>query len=714
MNVTDSELPFRGATKRMRLVLQTEAAECSLACLAMIASYHGHEADLVSLRRRFHTSSRGITLARAVEIADQLGFETRALRTETDFLSHVDTPCILHWDLNHFVVLGGVKRGRLDIFDPGRGRYSLSLAEVGKHFTGVILELRPGQSFQRVRAPASVSVRRLMGTVSGIVPLASQVLAIAVCVEVLALALPFQLQWILDTVLVGGDTRLLIMSTLAFLLLLFAQAGLSLCRSWLVSWAGASITSQWITNLFAHLLRLPIEFFERRHIGDIVSRFASIQAIQTTISSAFVDAVLSGMMGSAALCIMLIYSIPMTMVVVATTALYGTLRWASYGLLWRVNEEQLVFSARQQTELMESVRGAQIIKLAGMQAYRKARLSNATVEMAGRSIKAQRFAAIFATANQAIFGAQRILLMGVGAYFALKQYFSAGMLIAFVAYADQFAAKVSLLIDKAVEFRMLGLHAQRIADIALAEGEEAGDTFNVKANGDAAGLTLEGIGFRYSEADPWVLRHVSFTIEPGESVAIVGPSGCGKTTLAKLLVGLSYPTEGTLRIDGHAVTRRELAASRRRFGVVMQDDTLFAGSIADNIAFFDPGAQQADVENAARLARIHDDIKRMPMGYETLVGDMGSTLSGGQRQRIILARALYRRPALLLLDEATSHLDIDNERRINEAIAGMKMTRIIIAHRPETIASADRIIDLSKQQEQIYAEDRVAAYAEKP
>lgn len=305
----------------------------------------------------------------------------------------------------------------------------------------------------------------------------------------------------------------------------------------------------------------------------------------------------------------------------------------------------------------------------------------------------QRINQSFVALNQGLFGLQRVLLIALGGTLAVSGKFSAGMLIAFVNYADQFVARMGALVDKIVEFRMLRLHGERIADIALQEPETSLD-------GTYSGpeirpyLTVSQLGFRYGPEDPWVFRDVSFSIEPGQSVAIIGPSGCGKSTLAKLIVGLLAPAEGSISIDGVDIHKFGLANYRQMIGTVMQDDHLFAGSIADNISFFDPDATLDAIVSAARMAHIHDEIVDMTMGYESLVGDMGASLSGGQRQRVILARAFYRKPRILVLDEATSHLDVDLERRINASVRDGSATRIIIAHRPETIASADRVIDL--------------------
>lgn len=310
-----------------------------------------------------------------------------------------------------------------------------------------------------------------------------------------------------------------------------------------------------------------------------------------------------------------------------------------------------------------------------------------------QDVKLARFGLGFTSASQLIFGIERIAVIWIGAVLALQNMFSVGMLVAYLAYKDQFAQRVSVLIDKWVDFRMLRLHGERLADIVLAGPEpdhEGIGTVTEELMG--ARLDVAGLSFRYAEGGPWVLKDCSFTIEDVESVAIVGASGCGKTTLVKVLLGLLAPTRGSIALGGWDIDRLGHRHYRQMVGAVMQDDQLFAGSIAENIAFGDDGYDQQRVEAAARLASIHDEILAMPMSYHSLIGDMGTTLSGGQKQRVILARALYRQPRILFLDEATSHLDVERERLVNEAVHQMKITRIIIAHRPETIASADRVL----------------------
>lgn len=679
--------------RSLPLVMQTEAAECALACLVMIAHYHGHEIDLASLRRRFSTSLKGVHLGRVVEIAQALGFEARPLRAELDYLPDAQTPCILHWDLSHFVVLNKITRHGADIYDPARGRYCMPLHEASKHFTGVVLELVPGTNFIPVEDKQRITLRALTGRITGLGRVLTQVVGLAFAIEVIALVMPFQLQWIIDQVLVSGDQKLLLVLTVGFIVAISLSAGLSMARAWVISWLGATLNAQWVINLFSHLLKLPLDYFEKRHMGDILSRFTSVQSIQNTLTGNFVEAVLDGLMGSFALIILYLYSIPMTLIVMVAFLIYVLLRWAFYQALWRINEEQLIYGAKQQSELIESVRGVQAIKLANKQGERKARLANATLESAKRNMRGQRISLTFGVINQNLFGAQRIILIALGAYLTIQGKFSAGMLVAYVAYADQFTSKFGNLVDKIVDFRMLRLHAERISDIALTAPE-------LYAHGIFSGpdpspsIEVSNLSFRYADGEPWILRDFSLTIYAGESIAIIGPSGCGKSTLAKLLVGLLKQSTGTISIGGIDIQKYGLDNYRKMIGAVMQDDILFAGSIAENISMFDSTPNLDEIVSSATLSGMHDEIMAMPMGYESTVGDMGSALSGGQKQRLILARALYRKPKILVLDEATSHLDQANESLINERIRHLKMTRVIIAHRKETIASADRVIDL--------------------
>lgn len=683
-----------GWSRRLSMMLQTEAAECGLACLAMIASYHGHDVDLASLRRRFSTSLKGVTLAHVIDMAGQLGFICRPLKLDLDELPQLSTPCVLHWDLNHFVVLKRADKRGIVIHDPARGIRKLGLREVSEHFTGVALELAPKADFTPVSERQAISMRALTGRVRGLVPALSQILLLALALEVFALAGPFYLQWVLDQVLVSADHDLLTLLGLGFLGITVFSALVTAARSWAVTWLGATLNVQWASNLFGHLMQLPLDWFEKRHIGDVVSRFGSIQTIQKTLTTQFIGSLLDGLMSLVTLVVMGFYSLWLTSLVAGLFLAYGLIRWAFFNPLRRANEEQIVYAARQQSELLESIRGAMPIKLANKQDERLSRYANAIVSTANRGIGIQRLSITFTLSNQLLFGTGRVAMIWIAATLALEKEFTAGALIAFIAYADQFINRAAGLIDKWVDFSMLKLHAERVADIALTEPEKRTETAWSGPIPEAS-IELCNVSFRYAESEPWILRHCNLKIEAGESVAITGPSGCGKSTLAKIMLGLREPTEGVVKFGGIDIRKLGLNNYRQWVGAVMQNDQIFAGSIADNISFFDPAAVPVRIEAAARLAAVHEDISLMPMGYQSLVGDMGSSLSGGQKQRVILARSLYRRPKLLMLDEATSHLDIDNEHKVNVAVNRLNVTRIVIAHRPETITSAQRVMMVS-------------------
>ena len=511
--------------------------------------------------------------------------------------------------------------------------------------------------------------------------------------EVFVLISPFFLQGVIDQVLVSGNRQLLTVLCVGFLIVVLFQSAVTGLRGWVLTWISARIKTQWKSNLFHHLLRLPMDYFEKRHMGDVLSRFGSIEVIQQTLTSSFVTAMLDGITGLLVLVLLAAYSLPLTGIVLLVFGIYALLRWLSSHRLRNAQAEQIQQAAHQQTSLMESVRGIQTIKLANAQPERVTRFANMTIEVAHRDIIIQRIGITFEVLNHFLFGTQRVVITWLGALSVLNQQFSAGMLVAFIAYAELFTGRGRSLIDKWIEFRLLRLEAERIADIALTPPESGSD---VVYSGSLQQTVLEinNLSFRYAESEPWILKSCSLRIEPGESVALVGASGCGKTTLAKLLLGLLQPQEGRVRIGGMDIRKYGLEAYRNLFGVVMQEDQLFSGSITDNITFFDSTPDFSRAQLAARQAAVHEEILSMPMAYDTSIGDMGSALSGGQKQRLLLARALYREPKYLLLDEATSHLDILNEEKVNGAIRDLQITRIVIAHRPETIVSADQIFTL--------------------
>jgi ATP-binding cassette, subfamily B, bacterial CvaB/MchF/RaxB len=659
----------------------------------MVSGYFGHHVSLPDLRRRFSLSLKGMTLEQLIDSAHALGFVCRPLRVDMHELHRLATPCILHWDLDHFVVLRSVKRSTLTIHDPAVGERSLSMEEAGKHATGVVVEISKGPNFQQRSAQPSMPLLTLAGTIHGLKRALLTIFGLALALEVFGLLAPQLLQLIVDQVLADGDHDLLTFLGFTFLFLMVLQTVFSALRTWTVLWVSSYFNLNWTGNVFQHLLRLPQSYFIKRHLGDIVSRFGAISSIQQTLTTRFVEVVLDGLMAVVTAIVLTLYSPLLAAITVIAVALYGALRALYFRVYREANLSQIVVQAKQQSNLMEAVRGVQTLRLFNQVPFRSAQFVNSVTDTLNAGIAIQKLNLTFGSVQSLVTGAQRIGVLWLGAWLALKGQFSAGMLMAFAAYADQFTVRASSLIDYAIELRLLRLQGERLADIVLTQPETFADGPYVGPH-PIPKIRFEKVSFRYGASDPWVLKDCTFDIEADETTAIVGASGSGKSTLVRLLLGLLDPVEGSIIVGGIDLKHLGKKAYRAMIGSVMQDDHLFAGSIADNIAFFDRSASQEDVEAAARLAELHDDIVAMPMGYHSLVGDMGSSLSGGQQQRLTLARALYRRPKLLVLDEATSHLDVECERRIALSLTAMTMTKIIVAHRPETIQRAQRVLVL--------------------
>lgn len=685
-----------GWGRRLPVILQTDAAECGLACLAMLASHHGHHADPSELRRRFGFSLKGATLKDLIGIADQIGLASRPLRLELDELSLLRTPCILHWDLNHFVVLKSVGRTGIVIHDPAEGVRRLPFDQVSRHFTGVALEVTPTGGFEPATAAPRVRIRALLGHITGMRRSLGQLLLLAFAIEIFGLLSPLFLGLTVDHAIVSADRDLLTTLAIAFGLLLILHTAISALRGWMLIALGASLKVQSRNNLFSHLVALPASYFETRHVADVMSRFDSQETILQALTTDLVIAILDGVMCGITLMVMFLLAPTLTVVVFIGAVLYGLLRWVSYAPLRQASAEAIIWAARRDSHFLETLRGIKTIKLFNGQRDRRAHWLNLLVETVNRQLTTQRLDLLFRTANALLLGLLSILVIWLAAHMIMANTFSIGLLVAFIAYQALFLRRVSDLINTFVELRMLGLHAERLADIALTAPEPPGQAQRVAQTRQPVAIEVRNVSFRYAANDPWVLEEVSFRVEAGEWVAIAGPSGCGKTTLLKLLTGLLQPTKGAIYANGEPVARLPAEEWRAMIGVVMQDDSLFAGSIADNISFFAAEADHDRIVACAKLASVHDDIFAMPMGYGTLIGDMGTVLSGGQKQRVLLARALYRQPGLLLLDEATSHLDVDRERAVNAAMREMSLTRIIVAHRPETIAASERVILLEK------------------
>lgn len=678
--------------RRVPLILQSEAPECGIACVAMIASFHGHRTDLAAMRMRLAPSMKGVTLQHIATIAQTMKLSPRGVQAPLEALHKLKLPAILHWDMNHFVVLTKADGRRITVLDPARGKRVMPLAEASRHYTGVAMEFTPAEGFRKTDERERISAWQLLTAAGGMGGTIAQVMLLSLALEVFAVASPFFVQLVIDRVIVGRDRDLLTLLGLGFSLLVLMQVATTAVRAWLGVYLSTHLNLRLLDTLFGQLLRLPLAWFEKRHIGDIFSRFKSVDAIQRTLTLAFVETLIDGVMVLLTLAVMFWYSPMLTGVVLAAAAAYGVVRWAFYGPQRRAADEQIAHEAKSNTHFIETLRGMLAIKLNLRETQRRTAYQNLVVEHTNAGVKVQNLAIIHRAANGLIFGLENVAVIWLAALLVMEGRFSVGMLFGFLAFKLLFITRVSNLVDKAIEFRMLDLHAERIADIALAEPEQAQAPAATTPTGPLV-IEGKGLGFAYG-IEGFVFRNVDFLVRPGETVAIVGPSGAGKTTLVKVLVGLLDRTEGTLTYAGRDLREWDRAACRSRVGVVLQDDQLFVGTLEDNISFFDPAHDAERVRECARLAGIAADIEAMPMQYNTIVGSLGVALSGGQKQRVLLARALYRQPQVLFLDEAFDQLDLAREREITERLKTLGISLVIVSHRPETVREVDRLVRL--------------------
>ncbi|HGX9566682.1 TPA: peptidase domain-containing ABC transporter [Escherichia coli] len=680
--------------RRVPVIHQTETAECGLACLAMICGHFGKNIDLIYLRRKFNLSARGATLAGINGIAEQLGMATRALSLELDELRVLKTPCILHWDFSHFVVLVSVKRNRYVLHDPARGIRYISREEMSRYFTGVALEVWPGSEFQSETLQTRISLRSLINSIYGIKRTLAKIFCLSVVIEAINLLMPVGTQLVMDHAIPAGDRGLLTLISAALMFFILLKAATSTLRAWSSLVMSTLINVQWQSGLFDHLLRLPLAFFERRKLGDIQSRFDSLDTLRATFTTSVIGFIMDSIMVVGVCVMMLLYGGYLTWIVLCFTTIYIFIRLVTYGNYRQISEECLVREARATSYFMETLYGIATVKIQGMVGIRGAHWLNMKIDAINSGIKLTRMDLLFGGINTFVTACDQIVILWLGAGLVIDNQMTIGMFVAFSSFRGQFSERVASLTSFLLQLRIMSLHNERIADIALHEKEEKKPEIEIVADMGPISLETNGLSYRYDSQSAPIFSALSLSVAPGESVAITGASGAGKTTLMKVLCGLFEPDSGRVLINGIDIRQIGINNYHRMIACVMQDDRLFSGSIRENICGFAEEMDEEWMVECARASHIHDVIMNMPMGYETLIGELGEGLSGGQKQRIFIARALYRKPGILFMDEATSALDSESEHFVNVAIKNMNITRVIIAHRETTLRTVDRVISI--------------------
>jgi ABC-type bacteriocin/lantibiotic exporter with double-glycine peptidase domain len=684
----------RARRKRVPYVQQLHVTDCGAACLAMVLRYHGRDTTLDEVRNRLFAGRDGVNALAILECAGQFGLRGQAVRLDLEDLDYLKTGSILHWQMKHFVVLDRIGRKGVEIVDPAAGRRLIPHEDFGKAFTGVALQLEPSQGFEAL-ARGESRVRRYVAKVLAHSGLLTRIVVVSLFAQVLALALPVLTGAVVDRVVPRADLHLLQVLGVGIAGITVFSFFASFLRAHLLLHLRTALDVQMTLDFLEHLLRLPFSYFQLRQTGDLVMRLNSNAAIREMLTSGAMSAVLDGLLVTGYLVVLLLTHAGMGLVVLALGALriviyLGTRR--RYRELMTENLQAQAASSNFQVQMIE---GIETLKTTGAERRALEQSSNLLVDVMNISIRRAKLAALVDSSLSALATASPLVLLGYGAHLTLQGELSLGTMLAMNALAAGFLGPLSSLVQTALQFQLLGSYVERVDDVLENAPEQQGTT-TTAAPPLAGGIELRDVSFRYSEAAPWAVDGVSLQIPKGAQVAIVGRSGSGKSTLARLLVGLYEPVKGKILYDDRDLSHYEFGSIRRQVGFVPQYPFLFAGTIRTNIAMVDATTPLADIQRAAELAHIHDDILEMPLRYETPVASGGGSLAGGQRQRIALARALLRRPPILVLDEATSHLDALAERKIQQNLRALECTRIVIAHRLSSILDSDVILVMDR------------------
>ncbi|GII87371.1 peptidase C39 [Sphaerisporangium siamense] len=685
----------RARRRRVPVVRQNTMTDCGAACLTMVLRHHGLRTTLREVGGRIGPSRDGTTARALVAAAREYGLAPVAMRIAPDGLGRVALPAIAHWRSGHFVVVERHGRRGVEVADPARGRLRLTREEFAAGFTGVVIVPTPGPGFRpgRIDLPVRPWRRRmLLDALRRSRGLVALVVLASVLLQALGLVLPLGSGLIVDRVLPSGSADPLPLIGAGVAVAAGAQLALGLARVRVLAALQTRVDRRLTTETVRHLFALPYRFFALRGTGDLVARAEGVTAIRELATGQVLPAMLDGPLAVVYIALVMAGDRVLGLCLLGIVAAHALLLFGTRRRTAALAQRQLAAQAEAQGRLIESIRGVESLK--AMSAERRvidrwAALFEAQLDAAARGTRA---VGGVVAAQTSLHVMTPMVLLWAGAWRVLGHDMTLGTLLALNAVALAAITPLNSLMSAVQRMQVAGAAVRRLADI-LDTGPEPGAADEPRLPELQGAVELRGVGFRYDPRGAWTVREVSLLARPGQKIALVGRSGSGKSTLARIMLGLYAPEEGEVRYDGVAPPAAWTPALRRRFGVVTQEPALFSGTIRDNIALGDPDAPLEQVVAAARLACVHDEIARMPLGYDTPLPE-GHGLSGGQRQRIALARALLSEPRLLVLDEATSHLDTATEAAIEARLSGLRQTRIVVAHRLSTVRDADLILVL--------------------
>ncbi|GER89537.1 ABC transporter [Dictyobacter vulcani] len=678
--------------KRVPVMLQMSEVECGLACLAMVLSYHGRQTSISELRTDYGASRDGVSALNLVKAARNLGMISRAVALQKNDFKDVTFPAIIHWQFNHFIIVERWTPEKVTIVDPAYGRRQMDAEEFNAGFTGIVLMLEPGMNFHRRKIASPLSLKMYAVQAVRQAPGALiQVILASVLLQAFGLIPPILTQTIIDKIIPFHLNNAMFLLGAGMLMMLFSQAFITLLREWLLIYVRARIDTHMMLSFFEHLLLLPYSFFQQRSSGDLLTRMGSNTIIRDTLSGQLISTFLDGTMVILYLCILMVEAPTFGLLALVIGFLQVILILSVYRPIASMAAQELTAQGKSQGYMAEALAGIATLKAAGAEYSAHDRWTNLFFDQLNISIRRSYLSTVASTALLLLRGFAPLALLWVGATQVLNGTMTLGSMLALSGLATSFLSPLSSLVSSGQQLQIVQAHLDRLADIMTAEPEQ--HALAVQSPPKLAGyIRLENVGFRYAPETPRVLHEINLNIVSGQKVAIVGRTGSGKSTLGKLLLGLYIPTDGHIYYDGIALQDLQYQEVRRQFGVVLQESTVFSGTIMENILFNNPQMDKEYAVQAAQMSSIHDDIIKMPLGYETPVAEGGSALSGGQRQRLSLARAIAHHPAILLLDEATSNLDVVTEQMVAQNLEHLPCTQIIIAHRLSTVRNADLIL----------------------
>jgi ATP-binding cassette, subfamily B, bacterial CvaB/MchF/RaxB len=672
---------------------RTESHEAGLSAIAAASWIVGDRSGLSALRARFSLPPQELSLPQIMDILAAIGLTGRAVACTADDLTDISGPAILTWSDSTYVTLRWAKNSKARIFHPDRGWLKIKRKELEACFLGTCIEISRTATFKRKREPVPLNVMSLFHWSPAIAGGLVNVLVLSLVLQAYLLLGPLYMRIITDEVILRSDVQLLDTVALAFLLLAVFNGGATLLRGVTSQSTSAILNWEMTRRVFNHMIRLPLEWFQRRRLADAFVRFQALDPLRALISNGLITVLIDGVLSIAVIVALSILSPMLAVVTGAAVLLFTVIRFASVPISLRFSAQALTASIAEQGKRLETLRAIQTIKAMAGEGDRE----DDWASKLGDSVRASNSASFVQVAMQSIHtlfvGVTSVLVVYAGAREVLAGRLSIGTLLACIAYQAQIVQRVASFLDIYVQWRLLDMWNVRIADVVLTPTESASPSFELDNVTPIRGrISFSKVAYRYSPLEPFVLRGADLDVAAGEYVALVGPSGSGKSTLMKLICGLYRASSGDVLIDGKPLSHWGLKRVRSSVGVVLQDDTLLSGSIAENVASFDRQIDRHRVLACLADVGLEGEVSNMPLGVDTQIADIGSSLSGGQVQRVQLARALYRSPPILLLDEATAHLDPKSEERVVAVLKAYKGTRIVIAHSSSAIDGADRVV----------------------